>query len=231
VEEVCANIAEDQQRSSSPVANPDTATQAKTKRGHEDEDLLLTLRKRVDESGEMLKVVGQRHPVAGNVAYANYLREIIVCMSRTKFRKARRSFNEILSVLLDEDSDPDDAPTTYAFPARATMSSTVALENVHMVQPSDQPNSDRYQALMLPPSKRVNKKVTSMQVELTGSASSPASMGSPGLQTSSSSGFVEKGKQSETNISGFSTLLNLSSEPIASSTPCTQTVVQDSQLN
>ena len=73
MEEVCANIAEDQQRSSSPVANPDTATQAKTKRGHEDEDLLLTLRKRVDESGEMLKVVGQRHPVAGNVAYANYL--------------------------------------------------------------------------------------------------------------------------------------------------------------
>jgi len=231
VEEACANIAEDQQRSSSPVANPDTATQAKTKRGHEDEDLLLTLRKRVDESGEMLKVVGQRHPVAGNVAYANYLREIIVCMSRTKFRKARRSFNEILAVLLDEDSDPDDAPTVYAFPARATISSRVALENVRIVQPSDQTNSDRCQALMLPPSQHVNRKVTSMQVELPGSASSPASMGSPGPQTSLSRGFLDKGTQNETNISGFSTLLNLSSEPIASSTPCTQTVVQDSQLN
>jgi len=231
VEEVCANIAEDQQRSSSPVHNPDTATQVKTKRGHEDEELLLTLRKRVDESGELLKGIGQRHVVAGNVAYANYLREIVVCMSRTKFRKARCSFNQILNVLLDEDSDPDDAPTAYAFPARASIPSSVASENVQFVQPSDQPNSDRCQDVMLPPSQHVYRQVTPMPVELPGSASSPASMGSPGPQTSSNRGFSDKSKQNESNISGFSTLLNLSSGPIASSTPCTQTAGQDSQLN
>ena len=73
-------------------------TKVKTKRGYEDEEVLSTLRKRVDESGELLKGIGQRHVVAGNVAYANYLREIVVCMSRTKFRKARSSFNEILNV-------------------------------------------------------------------------------------------------------------------------------------
>jgi len=231
VEEACANIAEVQQRSSSPVPNPDTATQAKAKRGHEDEDLLLSLRKRVDESGELLKGIGQRHPVAGNVAYANYLRDIVVCMSRTKFRKARCSFNQILTVLLDEDSDPDDAPTAYAFPARATIPSTVAFENVQKVQPSDQPKSDRCQAVMLPPSQHVYRQVTPMQVELPRSASSPAPMGSPGPQTSSSRSFVDKSKPNDSNISGFSTLLNLSSEPIATSTPCTQTVEQDSQLN
>jgi len=159
VEEACANIAEVQQRSSSPVPNPDTATQAKAKRGHEDEDLLLSLRKRVDESGELLKGIGQRHPVAGNVAYANYLRDIVVCMSRTKFRKARCSFNQILTVLLDEDSDPDDAPTAYAFPARATIPSAVTFENVQLVQPSDQPKSDRCQAVMLPPSEHVYRQV------------------------------------------------------------------------
>ena len=53
VEEVCATIAEDQQRSSSPIQNQHTATKAKTKRGYEDEEVLSTLRKRVDESGEL----------------------------------------------------------------------------------------------------------------------------------------------------------------------------------
>ena len=127
-EEACANMAEVLERSSSPVPNPDTCTQAKGKRGHEDEDLLLSLQKRVDESGELLKGIGHRHPVAGNVAYANYLRDIVVCMSRTKFRKARSSFNQILTVLLDEDSDPEDAPTAYAFPARAPIQSTSHLQ-------------------------------------------------------------------------------------------------------
>ena len=231
MEEVCGTIAEDQQRSSSPIQNQDTATKVKTKRGYEDEEELLTLRKRVDESGELLKGIGQRHVVAGNVAYANYLREIVVCMSRTKFRKAKSSFNEILTVLLDEESDPDDAPTAYAFPARASLPSSGASEIKQFVQPSDKPNSDQCRDAMLPPSKHVYRQVASIPVEVPGSASSHAAMGSPGPQTSSNRSFSGKKQQNETNISGFSTFLNLSSGPIASSTPCTQTTGQDSQLN
>ena len=231
MEEACANMAEVQQRSSSPVPNPDTATQAKAKRGHEDEVFLLSLQKRVDESGELLKGIAQRRPVAGNVAYANYLRDIVVCMSRTKFRKARSSFNEILTILLDEDSDPEDAPTAYAFPAHPPIASTVDFENLQKMQSSDQQRSDRCHSMMLPPSQHVYRQGTPVPAEQPASASSPASMVSPGPQTSSSRSFVDKSKQNESNISGFSTLLNLSSEPIASSTPCTQTVVQDSQLN
>jgi len=218
-----------QERSSSPVPHPDPGAQANGKRGHDDDDLLQSLQKRVDESGELLKGIAQRHPVAGNVAYANYLRDIVVCMSRTKFRKARSSFNQILTVLLDEDSDPEEAPTAYAFPARPPMPSTIAIEKVQQMQSRDQQKSDQCHSMMLHPSHHVYKRLTPVPVEQPGSASSPASMGSPGPQASCSHSDVETSTQSFSNISGFSTLLNMSSEPIATSTPCVQTVQQDPQ--
>jgi len=218
-----------QERSSSPVPHPYPSSQAKGKRGHDDDDLLQSLQKRVDESGELLKGIAQHHPVARNVAFANYLRDIVVCMSRTKFRKARSSFNEILNVLLDEDSDPDEAPTAYAFPARAPMPSTVASDKVQQMQSRDQQKPDQCHSMMLPPSHHGYKHLTPVPAEQPGSASSPAFMGSPGPQASYSHSDVETSTQNFSNISGFSTLLNLSSDPIAASTPCVQTVQQDPQ--
>ena len=63
-----------QERSSSPVPHPYPSSQAKGKRGHDDDDLLQSLQKRVDESGDLLKGLAQHQPVAANVAYANYMR-------------------------------------------------------------------------------------------------------------------------------------------------------------
>ena len=67
-----------QERSSSPVPHPYPSSQAKGKRGHDDDDLLQSLQKRVDESGELLKGIAQHHPMAANVTYANYLRDSVV---------------------------------------------------------------------------------------------------------------------------------------------------------
>ena len=133
-EAACADMMALQERSSSPVPHPYPSSQAKGKRGHDDDELFQSLQKRVHESGELLKGLAQPQPVTANVAYANYMRDILVCMSRTKFRKARSGINGILNVLLDEDSDPDEAPTAYAFPTRAPMPSTAANENYNCSQ-------------------------------------------------------------------------------------------------
>ena len=231
IEEVCASIAEDQHRSSSPIPNAQKSTKAKSKRAYEDEEVLSTLRQRVDESGELLKGIGQRHVVAGNVAYANYLREIVVCMSRTKFRKARSRFNAILDVLLDEQSDPEDGPTAYAFPPRPSSPRSRASVNTQFVQQIDGPNPDQFRDAMLAQNQDGSRQVQSIPVEVPGYGTTNASMGSTEPKKTSTRRFSSKKKIEDTNISGFSTFMNLSSGPIASSTPCTQTTVQESQLD
>jgi len=102
--------------------------------GHDDDELFQSLQKRMHESGELLKGLAQPQPITATVAYANYMRDILPCMSKTKFRKARSGINQILNVLLDEDSDPEEVPTAYTVPARAPVRSTTATEKQQELQ-------------------------------------------------------------------------------------------------
>ena len=118
---------------------------------------------------------------------------------------------------------------TYAFPARAPMPSTAATDKLQQLQSRDQQKPDQCHTMMPPPLHHGYKHPTLVTTEQPSSASSPAFLGSPGQETNYSQSDLETSTQSFCNISGFSTLLNLSGDPIATSTPCVQTNQQDPQ--
>ena len=73
------------------------------------------------ESEELLKVLAQPQPITATAAFANYVRDCLLSMSKRKFRKARSRINTILSELIDEESDEEEPPIVPTFPAPASM--------------------------------------------------------------------------------------------------------------
>jgi len=152
-----------------PSAVPKLSSQAKGKRGNDDDQFLQSLQKRVLESGELLKVLVQPQPITAIVAFANYMRDCLLSMSMRKFRKARSRFTAILSEVLDEDSDDEEprivrtvsapasvrgkAPATYQPPChmwrhKAPAASAWGVEtSVHVDPDMQQPQSEQ----MMPP--------------------------------------------------------------------------------
>jgi len=118
-EAACAELVVDDDSTPSPV--PSSSSQGKGKRGQDDDQLLQSLQKRVHESGELLKGVAQPQPITANAAFANYVRDSLVSMSKRKFRKARSRINTILSELIDEESDEEEPPIVPTFPAPASV--------------------------------------------------------------------------------------------------------------
>ena len=100
---------------------PSSSSQRKGKHGQDDDQLLQSLQKRVHESGELLKGLAQPQPITATAAFANYVRDSLVSMSKRKFRKARSRINTILSELMDEESDEEEPPRVSTFPAPASV--------------------------------------------------------------------------------------------------------------
>ena len=74
-----------------------------------DTALFESLQKRVGESGTILKNLSkaQQQPITPRTAFANYVKDSLLTMSKAKYKKARSTINKLLSDLIDEDSDDD----------------------------------------------------------------------------------------------------------------------------
>ncbi|XP_034048409.1 uncharacterized protein LOC117529669 [Thalassophryne amazonica] len=83
------------------------STLPRDKRGQEDDQLLHSMQKRVYESGEVLKGFVQPQPITATALFANYVRDSLVSMSKSKFRKVCSQINTILSDLMDKDSEQE----------------------------------------------------------------------------------------------------------------------------
>ncbi|XP_014663104.1 PREDICTED: uncharacterized protein LOC106805847 [Priapulus caudatus] len=118
-EAACAAIVVDDD--SKPSTVPSSSSQRKSKRGQDDDQLLQSLQKRVHESGELLKGIAQPQPITATAAFANYVHDSLVSMSKRKFRKARSRINTILSELMDEESDEEEPPRVPTFPVPASV--------------------------------------------------------------------------------------------------------------
>lgn len=110
-----ADIVVDEDSTPSPVHA--TSSQCKGKRRQGSDQLLESLQKRVQESGELLKVLQEPQPVTPTITFANYVRDSLVSMSKRKFRKARSKINTFLSELMEEASDEEEAPVVPMFSA------------------------------------------------------------------------------------------------------------------
>lgn len=118
-EAACADIVVDDE--STPSTVPSSSSQRKDKRDQDDDQLLQSLQKRVHESGELIKGLAQPQPITATAAFANYVRDSLVSMSKRKFRKARSRINTILSELMDEESDEEGLLRAPTFPAPASV--------------------------------------------------------------------------------------------------------------
>ncbi|XP_028415613.1 sushi domain-containing protein 2-like [Dendronephthya gigantea] len=81
-------------------------------------DVLETLQKKVAESGTILNDIykAKQQPITARSVFANYVKESLLTMSKSKYTKARSSINRLLSELMDEDSD-DEFPSAMAAPS------------------------------------------------------------------------------------------------------------------
>lgn len=123
--EMAVQSMEDQSASTSS-----SSRQTGKKRGKADDDdvLLVSLQEQVEKSGEILRGLSQPKKMTATTAFANYVRDSLISMSKDKFKKARSQINKVLTDLLEEDSGDEDlsavvnpascksapAPTTYS---------------------------------------------------------------------------------------------------------------------
>ena len=95
--------------------------------------------RRVGESGTILKNLSkaQQQPITPRIAFANYVKDSLLTMSKAKYKKARSTINKLLSDLMDEDSD-DDMMMTGGMEAPATPSTQQASYSQlrHPLRPS-----------------------------------------------------------------------------------------------
>lgn len=87
-----------------------------------DSALLESLQKRVAESGTILKDLSkaQQQPITARTAFANYVKDSLLTMSKANYKKARSTINRLLSDQMDEDSDDDIPSAMGATPIPAT---------------------------------------------------------------------------------------------------------------
>ena len=82
---------------------PSTSSKPKKRQLDSDTEILQSLQKRVEESGNVLRDItkAQQQSISSRSAFANYVRDSILTMSKTKFKKARSSINHTLSELME----------------------------------------------------------------------------------------------------------------------------------
>ena len=99
-----------------------TPTSSRKRPQDPDSALLESLQKRVGESGTILKDLSkaQQQPITARTAFANYVKDSLLTMSKAKYKKARSTINRLLSDLMDEDSHDDIASAMGAPPIPAT---------------------------------------------------------------------------------------------------------------
>ncbi|XP_028404673.1 uncharacterized protein LOC114527224 [Dendronephthya gigantea] len=100
-------------------------------------DVLETLHKRVAESGTILKDIykAKQQPITARSVFANYVKESLLTMSKSKYKKARSSINRLLSELMDEDSD-DEFPSAMAAPSIKVNQQEIPSQPPHDLHPT-----------------------------------------------------------------------------------------------
>ncbi|XP_028412856.1 uncharacterized protein LOC114537469 [Dendronephthya gigantea] len=100
-------------------------------------DVLETLQKRVAESGTILKDIykAKQQPITARSVFANYVKESLLTMSKSKYKKARSSINRLLSELMDEDSD-DEFPSAMAAPSIKVNQQGIPSQPPHDLHPT-----------------------------------------------------------------------------------------------
>ena len=78
-------------------------------------DMLKSLKKRIEQSGNILKDIARTHqqPYTSRTAFADYARDSTVTMSKPKYKRARSNINRLLPGLM-EFSDEDVSTTTVS---------------------------------------------------------------------------------------------------------------------
>ena len=104
-------------------------------------ELLSPLQKRVAESGTILKDLSkaQQQPITARTAFANYVKDSLLTMSKAKYKKARSTINRLLSDLMDEDSDDDIPSAMGASPIPETQQASHS-QPLHPLRPSSTPS-------------------------------------------------------------------------------------------
>ena len=249
-EAACAELMVVDDSTPSPVPYSSAQKAAKRrKRGHDDDQLLQSLQMRVHESGELLQVLAQPQPITATVAFANYMCDSLLSMSKRKFRKARSRFTAILSELLEEESDEEEPPIVHTVPAPASVRTSIAPATYqpppHMwrhkapaasvwgsqttdyvdpymqqpLQPQYQQQQPQCQQMMPPPPQHWFQLPPPLTTQQPSSASASAAFGSADQVLNQSPSAFDTSGQSMYNISGLSGMLNLSSGPDAASSP------------
>ena len=118
---------------------PSTSSKPKKRQLDSDTEILQSLQKRVEESSNVFRDItkAQQQSISSRSAFANYVRDSILTMSKTKFKKARSSINHSLSELM-EYSD-DEMPTTTAQAAPVPTTQQPVFSQRHAVRPSSAP--------------------------------------------------------------------------------------------
>lgn len=103
--------------------------------------LLESLQKRVAESGTILKDLSkaQQQPITARTAFANYVKDSLLTMSKANYKKARSTINRLLSDLMDEDSD-DDIPSAMGTPPIPATQQASHSQPPHPLRPSSAPS-------------------------------------------------------------------------------------------
>ena len=114
-ETACAQMQGEEEQ----AAAPSTSSSSSRKRQMDVEaEIMESQPKRVAESGSILKDISQsqQQPTTARVAFANYVRDSLMTMSKANYKKVRSSINRVLSQLMEEDSDDDtdDLPSATA---------------------------------------------------------------------------------------------------------------------
>ena len=106
-----------------------------------DTTLLESLQKRISESGTILKDLSKakQQPITGRTAFANYVKDSLLTMSKANYKKARSTINRLLSDLMDEDSDDDIPSAIGALPIPASQQASHS-QPPHPLRPSSAPS-------------------------------------------------------------------------------------------
>ena len=120
--------------------NPSSTPSSSRKRPQDpDSALLESLQKRVAESGTILKDISkaQQQPITARTAFADYVKDSLMTMSKVKYKKARSTISRLLSDLMDEESD-NDIPSAMEAPIQATQQASHS-QQPHPLRPSSAP--------------------------------------------------------------------------------------------
>ena len=120
-----------------------SCTPSSSRKRPQDQDsaLLESLQKRVAESGAILKDLSkaQQPPITARTAFANYVKDSLLTMSKSNYKKARSTINRLLTDLMDEDSNDDIASAIVTPPIPATQQACPS-QQPHPLRPSSAPS-------------------------------------------------------------------------------------------